>query len=415
MPSFEQARQQILDKVSALRAERVELAGAAGRVLAEEIVSGADLPPFDNSAMDGFALRSADCASPARLKITGYVPAGGLAEKAVEPGCAIRIMTGAPVPEGSDAVVPVEETEESGGEVQIAAAVRAGQHIRRRGEDVARGERVLAAGTVLHPPAIGILASLGQREVEVFSRPQVAILSTGDELVELGEAVGPGKIVNSNSVALAAALRSMGAIPVMLGIAGDDPDETRVKLSEGLAVADALITTAGVSAGDRDFVPEVLEGLGVQTVFREVAIKPGGPAGFGLKDGKPVFSLPGNPVSALVVFETLVRPAILKMMGHSRVLPVTLRARLEHEVKKKAGKLFWLRVSLERREGEWLARSAGDQNTGIQTTLLRADGLAMLDAAATRIAAGEVVEVHPLWGEEHRTEVSTVEASLRQT
>ena len=410
MPSFKEALRLILASVAPLRIERVTLPEAAGRVLAEDLLAPFGLPAYDNSAMDGFAVRSADCEQPAslptrlpvRLKVTGYLPAGSLAGQTLQPGCAIRIMTGAPIPPGCDAVVPIEVTEaecsEAGeGYVGISVPVRPRQHIRFAGEDVARGEKILSAGSVLSPAAISLLASFGRTFIAVYARAQVAILATGDELIELGEPMAEGKIVNSNTLALAAALREIGAVPVLLGISRDDRDETRAKLLEGLQ-SDALITSAGVSAGDRDFVRDVLQELQVRELFHEVEMRPGHPTTFGLKDGKPIFALPGNPVSTLVVFETLVRPAILKLMGHRRVFPAPLTAVLQHEVRKKSGNVLFLRVCLQWSDGRYLASSAGDQNTGILKTLLRADALAILDADSTHFAAGDSVPIHLLSG-----------------
>ena len=408
MLSFEEARRLILSSVAALRIERVSLLEAIGRVLAEEVFAPFDLPACDNSAMDGYAVRSADCASPARLKVTGYIPAGCLPAQSLLPGCAIRIMTGAPIPPGCDAVVPVEQTEAEpadaaqpggiGGHVQIKAAVRPRQQIRFTGEDVARGESVLSPGTLLHAPAISLLASFGKAWVAVYARVSVAILSTGDELVELGEPLTEGRIVNSNTHSLAASLREIGAIPVILGIARDDPSEMRAKLLEGFK-SDAMITSAGVSAGDRDFVRDVLDELQLRQLFRQVEIRPGGPTAFGLRDGKPVFSLPGNPVATMIIFETLVRPALLKMMGHRRVLRAPFTAILQHELRKKEGKVQCVRVRLQWSEGRLLASSAGDQNTGILKTMLLADGLAILPAESTFFAPGDAVSVQLLSGD----------------
>jgi molybdopterin molybdotransferase len=408
MPSFDDARRTILASVAPAPPECVPLLEAAGRVLAEEIVAPWNMPFCDNSAMDGFAVRSADCVAPARLKITGYLPAGAAVEHALEPGCAIRIMTGAPIPPGCDAVVAVEETEESGGEVFIRAAVKPRQQIRFTGEDVAAGDRILSAGAVLHPPAISLLASLGRAQVAVSGRPRVAILSTGDELIELGEPIAQGKVVNSNAYSLAASVQGIGALPLILGIARDEPGHLREKLIEGFQ-ADALITSAGVSAGDRDYVRDVLCELEVRLLFHEVKVKPGGPTAFGLKNGKPIFALSGNPVATMVIFEELVRPALLKMMGHRRVLKAPVRAILQEPLQKKPGKVQLFRVRLERFEGGYRAYSAGDQNTGILTTMLRADGLAILPAEATSFAPGDELSVHPLSGEATMLEESALQ------
>jgi molybdopterin molybdotransferase len=392
MPTYEEARSIVLESVAPQGAERVETGRALGRTLAEDISAPWPLPSCDNSAMDGFAVRADDCGGPARLKITGYIPAGGTASVGVAPGCAVRIMTGAPIPAGCDAVVPFEEAEEADGHVLMKGAVTSRQHIRFRAEDVREGDVILPRGTPLRPPEISMLASLGKAFVPVHRKVRVAVLSTGDELVELGEPPSPGAIINSNSVAIAAAVLETGAEPILLGIARDDLASHAEKISEGLK-ADALITTAGVSAGDRDLVRKVLAEVGVESRFWRVGIKPGGPTAFGVKDGVPVFSLPGNPVSALITFEVFVRPALLRMMGRKKVVRPLVKATLSEAVRKKAGKVNFLRVGIEVRGGEYFASSAGDQNTGILRTMVLADALAVLPADRTSFTAGETVDV----------------------
>lgn len=393
MLTFTEARTLILASLSPLGVERICLPAALNRVAAEDLLAVADLPPMDNSAMDGFAVRTADCDAGASLAISGYLPAGGELGIAVTPGNAVRIMTGAPIPPGADAVIPWEECTEADGRISPTAKVKQGQHIRWHGEDVAAGSVVVAAGSVIRPAQISMLASCGHVLIPVHSRPRVAILSTGDELVELGQTAGPGKIINSNSLALAAAVAACGAEPVMLGIARDNLDDHRCKLADGLA-CDALITSAGVSAGDRDLVREVLTELGVEQQFWKILIKPGHPTAFGLHGAKPVFSLPGNPVSSLVTFEMFVKPALLKMMGYPRPVSPTISAILREEVKKKAGRVNFLRVRLMAADdGTIYATTAGDQNTGILTTLLHADGLGILPSDETHFAAGSSIDV----------------------
>lgn len=397
MPTFEEARRTILDNVSPLGVERVSLLDSLGRVIAEDTVAPSDMPSFDNSAMDGFAVREADCREPVSLRITGYIPAGGAATPPIEPGCAIKIMTGAPIPDGCDAVVPVEETEESPDLVRINGRVVARQHIRFKGEDVSCGETIIPAGTVIRPPEISMLASFGKAFVPVWRRARVAILSTGDELIELGEQLETGRIINSNAMSLAASVMEIGALPVILGIARDNPVSHREKMREGLK-ADALITSAGVSAGDRDLVREILAELGVEQLFWRVDIKPGGPTAFSMKDGKPVFSLPGNPVSTMVTFEEFVRPALLRMMGHKRVIKPFLKAILQGKARKRPGKINFLRVKLTSENGRYLAYSSGDQNTGILKTMMLADAIAMLPADRTEFSPGEEVDVQIISG-----------------
>jgi molybdopterin molybdotransferase len=392
MPTYEEARDIVLGSVSPLGAERVETGRALGRTLAEDVVAPWSLPFCDNSAMDGYAVRAEDCRGPARLKITGYIPAGGTASVAVTPGCAVKIMTGAPIPAGCDAVIPFEETSVEDDHVVANGKVTPRQHIRFRAEDVREGDVVLQGGTPLRPAEISMLASLGKAFVPVYRKVRVAVLSTGDELIELGQPPSTGMIINSNSVAIAAAVRETGAEAVLLGIARDDLASHAEKIAEGLK-ADALVTTAGVSAGDRDLVREVLATMGVESRFWRVDIKPGGPTAFGTKDGVPVFSLPGNPVSAMITFEAFVRPALLRMMGRKKVVRPLVKATLAGEVRKKPGKVHFLRVGIEVRDGEYFASSAGDQNTGILRTMVLADALAVLPADRTSFAAGETVDI----------------------
>ncbi len=400
MLSFEDAREIILSNVVPMKTQPVEILYSLGRVAAEDVIAPINLPSFDNSAMDGYAVRVSDCNRFAPLAVSGYIPAGGTAVATeVLPGNAIRIMTGAPVPSGCDAIVPledVEEVEEVGEEIWIVkTAPRTGQHIRRAGEDVKRGETVLPVGTLIRVPAISVLASLGRTQVQVYSKPLVAILATGDELVEPDQPLSEGKLYNSNSVALAAAVREAGAEAIILGIARDDRERLRLMIAAGLQ-ADALITVAGVSVGDRDFVREMLAELGVNQLFWKVDMKPGKSMAFGTCHGKPVFSLPGNPVSAMITFEEMVRPALLKMMGHRKVVKPLVTATLQEDMSKKPGRVFFSRVRLERVNGKFLAWNAGNQDTGFVQTLLRADALAILPADRVAFAAGEEINVHIL-------------------
>ncbi len=394
--TFECARALILSKVAPLPVERVGLLDLSGRVLAEQIEAPCEMPSWNNSAMDGFAVRKEDSRAGARLNIVGYIPAGGIAEGfRVTPGTAIKIMTGAPIPTGCDAVVPIEETAEDGEAVVIKQPFHVGEHIRFRGEDIERGEVVLTAGSVTRPAEVSLLASFGFTEVKVFRRPKVAILSTGDELVEPGETPGPGQIINSNAYSLAAAVKEAGGEPLLLGIARDNRESLRDKLTAGLQ-ADVLITSAGVSMGDRDLVCEMLAEAGVEQLFWKVNIKPGRPTAFGIKDNKPVFSLPGNPVSTMITFEEFVRPALLKMQGHQKVIKPYVKARLKEKTKKKPGRVQFLRVSITENGDRLIATSSGDQNTGILRTMLHANGIAVLPAERSNIDAGEEVDIHLL-------------------
>jgi molybdopterin molybdotransferase len=396
MPSYHEARKIILDHVAVLPAETVPLHDAVGRVLAADVTMPWDMPSWDNSAMDGFAVRSADCTGPTRLRVTSYIPAGGLPTGPVGPGQAARIMTGAPLPPGADAIAPVEDVEEAGDAIQLRGAVRPGAHVRRRGEDLRAGEVALPAGTVVGPGEVSLLASAAPLAVPVIRVARVAILSTGDELVAPGQPIGPGQICDSNGVALAAAVRLAGGQPIDLGIARDDRPALRALLEQGLT-ADLLVTSAGVSAGDRDLVREILDQLSVRQVFWKVDIKPGRPTAFGMRGHTPVFSLPGNPVSSLLTFEQFVRPALLKMMGHRRVFRPLQAAVLQEPLAKSPGRVSFVRVRLSRRaDGALLASTAGNQETGILKTLLRADGLAIIPAEQGSLEAGQTVPVQLL-------------------
>lgn len=392
--SFYEGRQKILDTVPTLEIENVPLLDAAGRAVAENIMAHQSLPAFDNSAMDGYAVRIADCSIGNILPVTGYLPAGEVSTDTTKPGTAVKIMTGAPLPQGADAVIPFENCKEEQNQITILQTVKKGDHIRWTGEDIRPGDPVITAGTLLRPAEISLLASLRQATVPVHRRARVAILASGDELQEIDELPFQGGVANSNSWALAAAIQEIGAIPVMLGIARDNLADLRQKIEEGLQ-ADVLMTSAGVSAGDHDHVREVLKELKVVAVFWKLKIKPGHPTAFGMKGHTPVFSLPGNPVSTLLTFEEFVRPALLKMMGHHSVLKTLHRATLSEPIKKKRGRLQIYRVSVTlNQDGEMVVSSAGDQNTGIQNSLVAAQGVALLEAERDFFAAGEKIDFH---------------------
>jgi molybdopterin molybdotransferase len=395
MPSFEEAVLLVLEAVSPCDTESVSLLDSLGRVSACEVAAPWSTPRYHNSAMDGFALRAEDCVPGAVLPIAGYLPAGASPAPTVGPGVAVKIMTGAPIPAGCDAVVPFEAAEEMDGTVRLKKPVVLRQHMRFAGEDLGVGDTILSRSHIVRPVDIGVLASFGIKTVVVYSKPTVAVLSTGDELVENVEDLAPGKVLDSNSWAIAAAVRECGATPVVLGIARDDPESHREKFEEGFQ-ADVLITTAGVSAGDRDLVRDILAELDVRPVFRGVRVKPGSPTCFGLRGSTPVFSLPGNPVASLIAFEEFVKPALLSMMGYQRVLNPFIPAILASDVRKSRGSAKLLRVKLEQRGSELWAWSAGKQDTGVQKTLLRADGLAYLPENRASFSVGDTVRVQLL-------------------
>lgn len=395
--SYEEARDTILRRISPLGIVQKGLLDCLHRVAAEDVIAPLNLPSFDNSAMDGFATRLAGSDRHTVFSVAGFVPAGETVPIHAEPGTAIRIMTGAPVPQGCDTVIPFEDVDELHNTIRLkpGADILPGRHIRRAGEDVSQGDTVLASGTVIGVAEICMLASLGRTSMRVYRKPRVAILATGDELVAPGEPLTSGKVFDSNSQALAAAVIESGATPVILGLARDDRESLKAKLAEGLN-ADILLTAAGVSVGDRDLVRPILEELGVKQEFWKVKIKPGKAFAFGIKNEKPVFSLPGNPVSALVVFEEFLRPALLRMMGHHRVLKRPLTAVLQQVIGKKKGRVLFSRLRLERTDGILRAWSAGNQDTGSLSTMLNADGLAVLPEDGTQFSAGDQVLVHAL-------------------
>ncbi len=402
--SVEAARRLILESVQLLGAETLPLVRAVGRVLLEPITADRQLPPLDNSAMDGFALRAEDARKPgATLEVVEDLPAGRRTDRKLGPGEAARIMTGAAIPAGADAVVMVEETESEGSRVRLGRAVDPGQHIRRAGCDVEPGTPIAAAGEVLRPAHLGMLAGLGRTQVRVAQRPRVAVLATGDELVEPDELRDDGRIASSNSYALQAALIEVGAEPVYLGIAPDRPDEIEARFRQAVR-CDAVISTGGVSVGDRDFIKAVLADLGGSMRLWRVNMKPGAPLAFAKLGATPVFGLPGNPVSTHVTFEQFVRPALLRMMGHTRLFRPVESALLVGDYEKPAGRLHFVRVELEERDGVRYARPTGDQSSGVLLSMVRADALAIVPAETTHLRAGSPVRVQLLRRDDLRAE-----------
>src|SRR5271166_4629054 len=392
MISADEALAQVLASVTTLGVERVSIREALGRILAEEIRSSRDIPGFDNSAMDGYAVRAADVSaasesSPKRLRVMETIAAGSMPTVRLKAGEAARIMTGAPVPEGADSIVPVERTRSSDGIVEIMKEPALGEFVRPRGEDLRVGEPVMAPGKRLSPSDIGMLASLNHAMVDVWRRPRVSIVSTGDELVDVDQVPSGAQIVNSSAYALATAVAEAGGEAVILKVARDQPEEIRARLSEGIAL-DAMLSTGGVSVGDFDHVKQLLDDLGMRTLFHGVAQKPGRPLKYGLIGGRPVFGLPGNPVSTLVCFYLYVRPALLKMAGHGALGLPRVSARCAVDIKVAANLTEFVRVRLERRDGELYALPAGSQGSNILSGLSRADGLLVGPAKETLLKAG---------------------------
>jgi molybdopterin molybdotransferase len=397
MISIDEALQRVLAEAQPLQAEESSVPDALGQALAEDVFAPHDVPPFDNSAMDGFAVNAAETVgagpgSPVVVKVGESIPAGHAPTRALVPGEAAKIMTGAPLPTGADAVIEVEATEEEAGKVRLLRPVTAGDNVRRHGEDVVKGEQVLSTGDVLRAPEVGFLASLGRSSVRVHRRPRVAIISTGSELVEPGEELVPGKIRNSNGYSLEAQCREAGALPVRLGVAPDEYGVTRAMMEEGLGY-DVLITSGGVSVGEFDFVKEVQDDLGVQRRLWQVAMKPGKPLAFGVRGRTLVFGVPGNPVAAMVSFELFVRPALLRLMGHRHVRRPVYRALIQEELKNRHGRTQVVRVRAWWQDGRWLATSTGPQGSGILRSMVLANGLVFVTAEQDRVPAGSELDL----------------------
>jgi molybdopterin molybdotransferase len=398
--SVEEARERILATVHILEPERVPVLEAIDRVLAEPVASDRDIPPLDNSAMDGYAVRGADVAqAPARLRVIGEIAAGYVSELAVEPGTALRIMTGAPVPDGADTVVRFEDTQVDGEWVEVHVPISTGSNVRMAGEDVRAGQQVLWPGKVLRPQEIGMMAALGHVEVAVIRRPRVAILGTGDEVVPPSEVPGPGQIRDANSYTVAAQVLRHGGTPLMLGIARDREELVREGIREALTQkADFIITSGGVSVGDFDLVKQVLAAEG-EMRFWSINMKPGRPLAFGVvkspKSGQeiPLVGLPGNPVSAMISTEQFVRPALLKMQGRAEWPWRSVRARLAEPVRRKDGRRHYQRVQLRDTPAGLEAAFTGDQGSGILNSLVLADGLAIIPEDVDSLPQGTEVEV----------------------
>ena len=423
MLPVEDAVDRILSFCRQLPAETRSIEDAVGQVLASDISAPFDIPPHDNTAMDGYAVQSASTegateSTPVRLRVIGELAAGYLFDQAVGAGEAVRIMTGAPMPTGADTIVPFEETDEFGlrapgqehetiEDVGILKAAGVGNNIRRRGEDVQQGQLVLTAGTVLRGPEIAVLASLGVADVDVIRRPRVAILSTGDELLTPGDPPAPGKIYDSNSYGLSALVTQYGGVPRRFGIAQDTIPALTAKINEALAECDLVITSAGVSRGDFDVVKEVLAREGAID-FWTVRMKPGKPLAFGefaAPDGRrvPHIGLPGNPVSSLLAFELFGRLAIFQMMGRAPQPRPMLRAVADEDIVNTDWRRVYARATLQQDEdGRWHARLTGPQGSGVLTSMAIANGYAVCPEDVERIHAGEECDVimvdwdHPL-------------------
>ncbi len=412
MISVEEARNRILELIERLQPEDRPIEEALGQVLAEDLVSPLTIPPLDNTSMDGYAVKAADTAgasegNPVRLRVIGEVAAGYIFDRTIGDGEAVRIMTGAPIPAGADAVVPFEETDEPAGrnfgsfakgrdEVGVLKAAGLGANIREAGEDVRQGTMVLQAGTELGAAQIGVIASLGMQTVRVYRRPVVAVISTGDELLELGQAHEPGKIYDSNAYSLTSLITEAGGVPLRLGIARDTVEALTEKIHEALQKADLIITSAGVSRGDYDVVKDVLIREG-EVGFWTVRMRPGKPLAFGSfpgPDGRriPHLGLPGNPVSSMVAFELFGRAAVYKMMGRKNWQRPTVRVTVEDRLVNPDGRRFYARAIVRQRDGRYTAALTGPQGSGILMSMALANALAICPEDLPSLEPGEEAE-----------------------
>ena len=395
--SVEEAREKILSQIKPLAPLELPLAEAFGCVAAVDVVAGEDLPAFASSAMDGFAVRASDVAdaspsSPIELKIVGRALIGRRPESTVGAGEAVRIATGAPIPGGADAAVPIENCDVVGETVRVIEAVPADKHVRPSGEDVRRGTVLVEAGKRLGAPELGLLANAGFPHPLVHPRPRVIVLSTGDELIPPTETPEFGQIRDSNAYMIFGALREAGAMPVLAGIVADDAEQLRETVHNHLVQADAFVSSGGVSVGERDVVKAAFSSRGDLEFFR-VAMQPGMPQGFGHIDGKPFFGLPGNPVSVFVSFEIFLRPAILTMMGRRQISRPEVAATLKADVSGPRGKTQYARVLVRRGADGWTAEPTGGRGSNLISTVSRANGLAIVPPGVETARSGERVTV----------------------
>jgi molybdopterin molybdotransferase len=400
MIQVQEALDKILCQIQFKGVERVPLGQALGRVLTEDVVSRINNPPLDNSAMDGYAviaedIQSATPENPVKLEMIEEIAAGYTAKGILKPGQTMRIMTGAPIPPGADAVLMQEDTQKDGNAILCLDKADVAENIRRAGEDVKIGEGVIKKGTTLSPAHIGMLAVIGRSQIAVSQRPTVAILSTGDEILELDETPQGPQIFNSNGHMLAAQIKSAGGIPVYLGIAKDTEKDLMEKFEWALK-ADIVVSSGGVSVGDYDLVKSSLQKMGQDMLFWKVAMKPGKPLAFGRIGKTPIFGLPGNPVSSFVSFEQFVRPSLRKVLGCSDLSHKTVQAKLTRTINKKPGRLHFLSSIVSWTDGEYTVTPAGEQGSGILKSAANANGLLIFPLEAEEIKQGQEVAVQLL-------------------
>lgn len=400
MITVSEAIEQILQTINPIGLERVNILDALGRVLGEDISAGRNIPPKDNSAMDGYALRFQDTTGasphhPVVLEVIEDIPAGAIPQKSIAAGQSARIMTGAPLPVGADAVLKMEDTEKDGQKIKIKAEAQSGQDIRRAGEDVREGELVIPRGTIVRPAGIGMLASLGRSYISVYQRPLVAVLATGNELVDIDENPSPWKIINSNSYSLASQALDCGASVMQMGIAKDKREDLLARFQAAMR-ADIIISSGGVSVGDYDLVKDIMQEVGSRMQFWQVAMRPGKPLAYGRIGSVPLFGLPGNPVSSMISFEQFIRPAILKMMGHQAIFRKTVSAVLQEDIEKRKGFTHFIRALVKAGAGGFTVSTTGEQGSGILKSMVRANGLIVLPENMEKVKAGTEVKVQML-------------------
>lgn len=396
-PGYEQAKELLLAAVQPVGTEHAPLSECGGRVLAQELIAQENVPAFDRSPYDGYAFRAEDTASaskahPVTLRVLEEVPAGAVPTQAVVPGTATKVLTGAPIPEGADAVIMFEKTVFTGETVALSAPMEAGSNIVRIGEDIRKGAVLAVPGTVIDPGLAGTLAAQGEAAPLVYRMPKVALLSTGSELVEADAAPGAGKIRNSNRYMLEAALKQIGCEPVYLGIAGDSAADISDRLEKGLSQCDAVITTGGVSVGDYDLTPDAMERCGAELLFRGVDMKPGMACAYAVREGKPICGLSGNPASALTNFYAVALPALKKLTGQSTYQAREIQIRLSGGFPKKSPKTRFLRGKLEIKDGAVWMDLPKDQGNVVLSSTIGCNAMAVVPAGSGPLEAGTVLK-----------------------
>jgi molybdopterin molybdotransferase len=393
---IEEAMRIIIEEAEVLEMEDTDLMSSLNKVLAQDIYSNDNLPPFNKSAMDGFAVRSEDLAEVSKanalkLRVKKIIKAGDSGDAVLKQGEAFKIMTGAAVPECADAVIKIEDVEADDQSVSISKPVKKGQNILRAGEEIKAGDLALPKGKTIRPAEIGLLASLGYTMVKTIKAPSIALLITGDELVNAGDSLTPGKIRNCNEYSIKALIKNLDAEALSCGIIKDDPDMILEKMKEAFENADIVVSSGGASVGDYDFIEKILKKLGAEVKFSAVAIKPGKPVIFATYNGKLFFGLPGNPLSAINTFEQFVRPAVKKMMGMKDIMEEEFPVVLADEIKSSVGRTNYIYVDIEKKNGIYYAHRVGSQSSNALTTVCKANGIVIIDGVTPIVKAGDIV------------------------